>query len=164
VHVFLSLHKKHPGLKLILVGDYEPELDPLPATIMQEVATNANIIHIKWTQQVEYFMHIADYFVFASHREGFPNVLLQAGAMELPVICSRIAGNVDIVTGKQTGLMFEQADELQMEQQIEYALSNPAAMQAMAESLAQIIKKDYQRENIWQNMLRTYKSLLHLNN
>lgn len=164
VHVFLSLHKKFPALKLILVGDYEQELDPLPADIIEEVQNNKDIIHIKWTQQVEYFMHIANYFVFPSHREGFPNVLLQAGAMELPVICSRIAGNVDIVTGKETGLIFETADELQMAQQIEYAISNPAAMQVMAARLAQIIKKDYQRENIWQNMLREYKSLLHLNN
>jgi glycosyltransferase involved in cell wall biosynthesis len=164
VNVFLSLHKKYPAVKLILVGDYEPELDPLPRAIMQEIESNDNIIHIKWTQQVEYFMHIAAYFVFPSHREGFPNVLLQAGAMQLPVICSFIAGNVDIVTHKQTGLIFEKANELQMEQQIEYALSNPAVMQAMAESLVQIINKDYQRENIWQNMLHAYKSLLHLNN
>jgi glycosyltransferase involved in cell wall biosynthesis len=163
VNVFLSLHKKIPALRLILVGDYEQELDPLPAGIIKEVQTNKNIIHIKWTQQVEYFMHIANCFVFPSHREGFPNVLLQAGAMELPVICSRIAGNVDIVTDKQTGLIFETADELQMEQQIEYAISNPVVMQAMAARLSQIIKKYYQRENIWQNILFEYKSLLHLN-
>jgi glycosyltransferase involved in cell wall biosynthesis len=164
VNVFLSLHKKHPQLKLILVGDYEQELDPLPAATIGEIEANENIIHIKWTLQVEYFMHVANYFVFPSHREGFPNVLLQAGAMQLPVICSRIAGNVDIVTDKQTGLIFEKANELQMEQQIAYAISNPANMHVMAESLAQIIKKDYQRENIWQNMLSAYKSLLHLNN
>jgi len=164
VHVFLLLQKKYPALKLILVGDYEEELDPLPAAVMQQIQTNENIVHVKWTQQVEYFMHLSNYFVFPSHREGFPNVLLQAGAMELPIICSRIAGNVDIVTDKQTGLIFETANEQQMEQQIEYAILNPAVMQNMAQTLAQIIKKDYQRENIWQNILATYKSLLHLNN
>jgi len=155
VNVFTALQKKHAALKLILVGDYEEELDPLPATIMQQIESNANIIHIKWTQQVEYFMHIASYFIFPSHREGFPNVLLQAGAMQLPIICSRIAGNVDIVTDKQTGLIFETASE--------YAITNQDAMQTMAASLIEIIKTDYQRENIWQNILSAYKSLLHLN-
>jgi glycosyltransferase involved in cell wall biosynthesis len=164
VNVFSALQKKQANLKLIVVGDYEEELDPLPVTIMQQIKTNADIIHIKWTQQVEYFMHIANYFVFASHREGFPNVLLQAGAMELPIICSRIAGNVDIVSDKQTGLIFDAANEMQMEQQIEYAISHPDEMEAMAVSLQQIIKKDYERENIWQNILSAYKSLLHLNN
>ncbi|WP_462252934.1 glycosyltransferase family 4 protein [Ferruginibacter sp.] len=164
VNVFLSLQKKYGALKLILVGDYEEELDPLPETVMQQIKANANIIHIKWTQQVEYFMHIANYFVFPSHREGFPNVLLQAGAMELPIICSRIPGNIDIVEDKKTGLIFETANEQQIEKQVEYAINNNAEMCDMAETLMQIIKKDYQRENIWQNILSSYKSLLHLNN
>ncbi len=163
VNVFTSLQKNNPTLKLVLVGDYEPGLDPLPAAIMQQIESNENIIHIKWTQQVEYFMHIAGYFIFPSHREGFPNVLLQAGAMQLPIICSRIAGNVDIVTDKQTGLIFDAASEQQMEEQIKFALANPAAMKNMAAALLEIIKKDYQRENTWQNILSAYKSLLHLN-
>jgi len=164
VEVFVLLTKTQPNLKLIVVGDYEETLDPLPAGTLQQIKNNNNIIHIKWTQHVEYFMHVADYFVFPSHREGFPNVLLQAGAMELPIICSRIAGNVDIVTDKETGLLFETASQQQLYEQITYALANPAAMQQMAKTLEQVIKKDYKRENIWQNILSSYKTLLHLNN
>jgi len=164
VNVFLSLQKKHANLKLILVGSYEAALDPLPDATISEIQNTPAIIHIKWTQQVEYFMAIANYFVFPSHREGFPNVLLQAGAMQLPIICSRIPGNVDIVNDKQTGLIFETANEQQMEVQIEYAINNTAEMKTMAASLHQIIIKNYQRQNIWQNILSAYKSLLHLNN
>jgi glycosyltransferase involved in cell wall biosynthesis len=164
VNVFVSLQKKYNGLKLIIVGEFEAALDPLPAAIIQQIQNNKNIIHVNWTLQVEYYMHIADYFVFPSHREGFPNVLLQAGAMELPIICSRIAGNVDIVEHNQTGLIFESSNEQNMEELIEYALKNSMEMQMMATTLVQMIKKDYQRENIWQNILSVYKSLLHLNN
>ncbi len=160
VNVFLVLEKKYTNLKLIIVGDYEEELDPLPVATMQQIKTNAGIIHIKWTQQVEYFMHIANYFVFASHREGFPNVLLQAGAMQLPVICSRIAGNIDIVADKQTGLIFETTNEKQMEQMIEYAINNSGVMKAMAVKLEQTVKENYKRENVWQSILAEYKSLL----
>jgi len=160
VNVFLTLQKKHTALKLILVGDYEEELDPLPVAVMQQIKTNANIIHIKWTQRVEYFMHIAHYFVFPSHREGFPNVLLQAGAMELPIICSRIAGNVDIVEDNKTGLIFERGNEQQLSEQIEFALDNPVAVKLMAEKLVQIIIKDYRQENIWQFILQEYQKLL----
>lgn len=162
VNVFVALNTKYPQLKLVLVGDYEQNLDPLPKETLEQIEANTNIIHIKWTQHVEYFMQIAHYFIFPSHREGFPNVLLQAGAMELPIICSRIAGNVDIVEHNTTGLIFNAADKLQMLQQIEYAINNKATMHAMATKLMQIIKSDYRRENIWQNILTSYKSLLHL--
>ena len=162
VHVFTSLQKKHTNLKLIVVGDYEATLDPLPQDILNQIQSNPDIIHVQWTQYVEYYMHIAHLFVFPSHREGFPNVLLQAGAMQLPIICSRIPGNIDIVTHKQTGLIFETANEEEMEAQVQYALEHKEQMQTMAAALEQIVTTDYRRENIWQKILATYNSLLHL--
>lgn len=162
VHVFTRLQKKYPPLRLVLAGDFESALDPLPADVLQQIENNPAIVHIKWTQQVEYFMQVASYFVFPSHREGFPNVLLQAAAMELPIICSRIAGNVDIVTHEQTGLIFNRANEQQIEEQVEYAINHPQEMKVMAQKLCNNVQTDYRRENIWQNMLATYNSLLNL--
>ncbi len=162
VHVFTVIQKQQPQLKLILVGDFESSLDPLPGATLQAIQEHPGIIHIKWTQQVEYFMHIANLFVFPSHREGFPNVLLQAGAMQLPIVCSRIPGNIDIVTHQQTGLIFEKANEVMMQEQIEYAVAHRQQMAEMAAQLQLIVAADYRRENIWQNILATYNSLLHL--
>jgi glycosyltransferase involved in cell wall biosynthesis len=162
VQVFTAIQKQQPQVKLIVVGDFESSLDPLPEATLQAIQEHPAIVHIKWTQQVEYFMHIANLFVFPSHREGFPNVLLQAGAMQLPIICSRIPGNIDIVTHQQTGLIFERANELMMQEQIEYALTHRQQMTEMAGQLQQIVIADYRRENIWQNILATYNSLLHL--
>jgi glycosyltransferase involved in cell wall biosynthesis len=158
INVFLKLQKNSASIKLILVGDYEAALDPLPADTINEIRSNKDIVHIGWTEDVEYYMHIADLFVFPSRREGFPNVLLQAGAMELPIICSGIPGNVDIVTHKETGMIFEDGNEPQMLEMIRYALDEPAMMRAMAEKLKVIVGNDFRRENIWQNMLAAYKS------
>jgi glycosyltransferase involved in cell wall biosynthesis len=160
VNVFGQLQKKHTNLQLLLVGEYEKELDPLPAATIQQIENNIAITHINWTNLVEYYMYITDYFVFPSRREGFPNVLLQAGAMELPIICSRIAGNVDIVNDNETGLIFADGDEQQMFDRIQYALANPEEMKMMATKLKQVIEENYRRENIWQNILAAYKSSL----
>lgn len=160
VHVFTQLQKANDDLILILVGEYETTLDPLPPDTLHEIEINPAIIHINWTSQVEYYMNLADFFVFPSHREGFPNVLLQAGAMGLPVICSRITGNVDIVTNNETGLVFDKQKEQHMLSQLLYALSHPKHMQNMAEKLQQDVRLNYPRENIWQNMLEAYKSLV----
>ena len=160
VHVFTRLQKANDNLVLILVGEYETTLDPLPSETLHEIEINPSIIHINWTTQVEYYMKLADLFVFPSHREGFPNVLLQAGAMGLPVICSHITGNIDIVTNNETGLIFDSGNEQQMLKLLQYALLHPQHMQNMAKKLQQEIKENYPRENIWQNMLEAYKSLV----
>jgi glycosyltransferase involved in cell wall biosynthesis len=160
VHVFKQLQQSNDDLKLILVGDFETTLDPLPADTLHEIGINPSIIHIKWTNHVEYYMQLAHIFVFPSHREGFPNVLLQAGAMELPITCSDITGNIDIVTNNVTGLIFESCNEQQLLKFIQYALINPEHMQTMAKQLKVEIKENYQQENIWQKMLETYKTLV----
>jgi len=160
VHVFSQLQKSDPSLKLLLVGGYEPSLDPLPASTLQQIESNEAIIHIPWTDNVAYYMYLAGYFVFPSHREGFPNVLLQAGAMGLPVICSHITGNIDIVTNNETGLVFDQGNEQQMLKLLQYAITHPQHMQSMAAKLQQMIREDYRQENIWQNILAAYKTLV----
>lgn len=160
LQVFLTLQKQHDSLKLILVGEYETTLDPLPAATINEIETNRAVIHINWTDDVKYYMSLSDYFIFPSHREGFPNVLLQAGAMELPIICSRIAGNIDIVTQNDTGLIFDTGNEQQIQDLVEQALNNPELGNTMAKKLQQVIQEDYRRENIWQNILEAYKSLV----
>lgn len=164
VNVFNELCKEHGHFILILVGEYEATLDPLPEETLQEIKTNPSIIHIPWTDHVEYFMHIADYFVFPSHREGFPNVLLQAGAMGLPIVCSNIAGNIDIVQNNETGLIFDRGNEQQLLKLMQYALTHPQHLQTMAKNLEEEIQENYRQENIWQNMLEAYKSLVNLNN
>ena len=161
VHVFTQLQKNNTDLKLILVGEFEETLDPLPAATLHEIAMNPSIIHIGWTNYVEYYLRLAHYFVFPSHREGFPNVLLQAGAMGLPIICSRITGNIDIVTHNETGLIFECGNEPEMINLLQYAITYPERMNSMAKQLQEDITQNYRQENIWQKMLEAYKTLVH---
>ena len=160
VNVFTQMQKDKTNLKLILVGEYEDTLDPLPAATLDEIENNSSIIHIHWSNRVEYFMHVADFFVFPSHREGFPNVLLQSGSVGLPVICSHITGNIDIITNNETGLIFESGNEQQMLELLQYALLHPQHMQEMAKKLQQHVRENYRQENIWQNMLEAYKTLV----
>lgn len=160
VNAFRAMQQTYPLLRLILVGNFEDTLDPLPTATIMEIESNPAIIHINWTDDVEYYMFLADLFIFPSHREGFPNVLLQAGAMGLPVICSRIAGNVDIVTENETGSLFECSNEQQMRSAIERAIAEPQLTKDRAVRLRQLVITDFRRENTWKKLFEAYKALL----
>lgn len=160
VNVFSALQKNYTGLKLILKGEYEASLDPLPETTISKINNNSSITHVGWSDKVEYYMSLADYFVFPSHREGFPTVLLEAGAIQLSIICSGIAGNIDIVTHHETGLIFENMNEQDLYEKLEYALSNRQQMQSMASALQEIIKTGYEQEMYWEELLSEYRKLI----
>ncbi|MEO8962599.1 MAG: glycosyltransferase family 4 protein [Ginsengibacter sp.] len=159
VESFSALQKTKSNLKLILVGVYEAALDSLPEKTLREILNNPSIIHVSWSNKVEYYMSVANYFVFPSYREGFPNVLLEAGAMQLPIICSRIGGNIDIVTHNKTGILFKKKDINDLYMKLECALNQPAQMISMAKQLQGYIKTFYEREAFWKILLAEYKKL-----
>jgi glycosyltransferase involved in cell wall biosynthesis len=160
VNAFSVLQKKHNNLKLILIGPAEKELDPLPYDTLNQIKNNPAIIRINWTDHVEIYMSIADYFIFPSHREGFPNVLLQAGAMQLPVICSNIPGNVDLIINNETGITFEKQNEQDLLNAIFRALENPFNSLKMAITLNKIIREKYDQQEIWKCLLSKYQILV----
>ncbi|HAS60590.1 MAG TPA: glycosyltransferase family 1 protein, partial [Algoriphagus sp.] len=65
--------------KLVLLGSFEQDLNPLSPEIIQTIQDHPRIVQIDWSDHVAHYMALADVLVHASHREGFPNVLLEAG-------------------------------------------------------------------------------------
>lgn len=85
--------------KLLLVGPLESDLDPLKEETLKEITANPNIISVGFQKDVRPFFAL----VFPSYREGFPNVVMQAGAMELPSIVSDINGCNEIIIEGENG-------------------------------------------------------------
>jgi glycosyltransferase involved in cell wall biosynthesis len=159
VTVFEKLQKDYP-LQLILVGPFEPHLDPLSSQTIDTIINNPAITHITWSDSIEYYMALADIFVHPSHREGFPNVILQAGAMHIPVICSNIPGNADIIQNDKTGLMFEVKNENDLYNKLKFAIENKERTEKIAHSLFEEVTQLYNRKRIHEVILATYNRLL----
>jgi glycosyltransferase involved in cell wall biosynthesis len=130
---FIKVYNANNRVRLVLVGAYEDEVDPVSIKAKEIIKTHPGIIMAGWSDAVEYYMSLAYTLIHPSHREGFPNVLLQAGAMSCPIICSRIEGNIDIVTHQQTGLIFEVKNEAQLVEQMLFAINNPAIIKEYAQ-------------------------------
>jgi glycosyltransferase involved in cell wall biosynthesis len=161
VDVFCQWHKANPSLRLVLVGQYEPELDPLPEATLAQIKSNPAIIAVGWSNEVPAYMQLAHLFVFPSHREGFPNVLLQAAAMQLPIVCSAIPGNVDIVRHKETGYLFEVGNKDQLLLTTGSIMMDKDHLRQMTGQLYQEVQQYYQQQNVWAAIRAEYVSLLH---
>ncbi len=159
VHAFLE-SKIYSMSKLVLLGSFEQELDPISLDLMKTIEENPRIVKINWSDHVAHYMALADVLVHASHREGFPNVLLESGAMELPVICSDIIGNNDIVVQQKTGLIFPVKDKLVLKEALEFAFVKRNKMAQLARNLYLEVQENYDRKSVHQELLANYKRLL----
>ena len=161
VEAFKTVNEKNPDARLLLVGPFERDLDPLSIVTENETKHNPNIIHINWSNEVEYYMSFATLLVHPSHREGFPNVLLQAGAMACPIVCSIIHGNIDIVEDGKTGVHFKVQDVQDITEKIQFAINNPTILEKYANTLVQEIYIKYEREQVHKMLLNKYLELTH---
>ena len=150
-----------PQVKLIILGQFEDKLDPVSQATRDLIDQHPGIIHIEWNEHVEYFMNVANLMVHASHREGFPNTLLQAGAMNCPIVCSAIEGNIDIVSDHETGLLFQAKNEGELLKQLKYALERPEQMKQYAVNLRKKVETNFSQPFVHAALRDKYLSLLH---
>jgi len=159
VNAFLSSRLVKYG-KLILLGSFEQELNPIDDEIVRKIQDHPRIVQIEWTDHVSHYLAMADLLVHASHREGFPNVLLEAGAMQVPVVCSDIIGNIDIVTHRQTGLVFPVKNTEILKEALEFAFVKRDYMQSLADNLYEEVIEKYPRDKMHALILENYQRLL----
>lgn len=160
VQVFKKAQEARPSLRLVVLGHFEDRLDPVSEEAREILKTHSAIIHIEWNENVEYFMEICDLMVHASYREGFPNTLLQAGAMGIPIVCSRIEGNVDVVDDGSTGLLFNAGDAVDLSAKLEKALNDPGKMEGYAQILQKKVREYFGQEYVHSCLRDKYLELL----
>jgi len=160
VSAFVRCYEANDKVRLIMVGSFEDELDPVSDKARNLLQNHPGIIMAGWSDAVEYYMLFAYALLHPSHREGFPNVVLQAGAMGCPVICSRIEGNVDIVEDGVTGMLFEKGDEDQLYERLCIAVKSPEKIQGYAGNLRRKIETWFDQRIVFGLLKEAYTELL----
>ena len=148
---------KNHNAKLILVGWRESELDPLLPETEAILKQNEHIIQVGYQPDVRPYFAIADVLVFPSYREGFPNVVLQAGAMELPSIVTNINGCNEIIRDGENGLIIPVKNKQAIVDAMEHVIQNPEIHQLMCTQSRQIIVNNYKHTYIWDELLKEYR-------
>ena len=159
VAAFDSLTREHSLAKLVLVGSHEGESDILPQTTWDTIVNNKNIIEVGHQYDVRPYFAIASALAFPSYREGFPNVVLEAGAMGLPSIVTDINGSNEIIIPDYNGLIIPSKDTKALELAMRWFLDNPKKVDALGKESRKHIKLKYDRRFVWEEVLKEYKMI-----
>lgn len=146
--------------KLVLLGSFEQDLNPLDPETIKIITDHPRIVQIDWSDHVAHYLALADVLVHPSHREGFPNVLLEAGAMEVPVICSDIIGNTDLITQQKTGLIFPVKNVEILKEALEFSYVKRDKMAELANNLFLEVCENYERTKIQEEIFAQYQLVL----
>ena len=159
VMAFQRIHKKHSKTKLLLVGPFEEALDPLKAETVNFIRDSKNIIAVGYKDDVRPFLAISDVLTFPSYREGFPNVVMQAGAMGLPAIVSDINGCNEIIIEGENGTIVPAKQTDALHEAMEKMFLDEPWRRYLAQNARRTIQENYERSEMWQALLSEYKTL-----
>ena len=159
VQSFVEINKAYQYVKLLLVGPFERELDPLFSETEREIQNNPDIFSVGFQTDVRPYLAISDVFVFPSYREGFPNVVMQAGAMELPCIVTDINGCNEIIEDGVNGLIITPKNKEQLQEKMRLLLENSELRNHLKQNARSMITSRYEQKAVWEALLEEYKKL-----
>ena len=151
------------NIKLLLVGPFEDELDPLQKRTKLLINNNENIISVGYQNDVRPYFAISNCLVFPSYREGFPNVVMQAGAMKLPSIVSDINGCNEIIENNINGFIIKLKSVNAIYDAMIKITSDKPLFNKLRLSSMYSIKMKYEREVYWGLLLNEYESIINKN-
>lgn len=152
----LTIH----NARLLLVGPLESDLDPLLSETLKEIETNPNVISVGFQKDVRPYFAISDALVFPSYREGFPNVVMQAGAMGLPSIVSNINGCNEIIIEGENGLIIPVKDSEAIQSAMLKMIEDKEFYLKLKGNSRSMIQSRYEQSVVWQALLEEYTQLL----
>jgi len=154
-----QLARRHPTAHLLLVGPFE-ERDPVPEEVRRELEQMPRVHIIGYTDDVQRWYGVMDVFTLPSHREGFPNAPLEASAMELPIVATRIPGCVDAVEEGETGLLVAPGSNSELATALDALLSDPTRARRLGQAGRARVLESFQRKAVTHAIARRYRQLL----
>ena len=156
---FDRLSQKYNNSRLLLLGWEERDLDPISLKAKQTKLLNKNIINLGFQKDVRSYLVASNCLVLPSFREGFPNVVLQAGSLQVPSIVSDINGCNEIIQNGNNGLLVKPKDEESLYLAMEKILLDKKLCDSLSRSARKNIIDKYHNSILFNEILTQYSNL-----
>jgi glycosyltransferase involved in cell wall biosynthesis len=144
---------------LVLVGPFEPERDPLPEETRREIGRNPAIHAVGYDPNPERTLAFADLLCLPSYREGFGNVVLEAAALGVPCVGTRIVGLSDAVVDGETGVLVPPKDPEALAVALASLLRDNVRRTALGEAARRRVRAEFDSEKLNAMLLEEYAAL-----
>ena len=159
VSAFDRLHREKPNIRLVLVGDTEDD-DPILYETLCRIKKKNGIIAVGRQSDVRPYYAQANALILPSYREGFPNVVIEAGAMGLPCIVTDINGSREIIFNGKNGIIIPPKDEVALYEAMKFFIEHTDAVAAMASNARSLIASRFEDKFVRQRLYDYYHEIM----
>lgn len=161
IEAWKTIREQEEDLFLVMIGPFENH-DPVSRSVMEIVHSDSRIVRKESVPNdlMPSYYSIMDLLILPTYREGFPNVLLEAAAMELPVVATRVTGCVDAVEDGVTGTLVPSRNPQALAQAALAYLRDPALGRGHGTAARQRVIKDFCPADIWDALYLDYLDLM----
>lgn len=131
--------------------------------LMQEaerLGLKEHVVLAGYRSDIPEILNAADIFVFPSFHEGMPVSVLEAIACGIPIICSAIRGNVDVVQDGDNGYLFKPSDGDTLSREIALLMDNETLRLQMGAKNKKVVKK-FSLEAVTEELKAIYSKVLY---
>lgn len=162
IDAFSKLNNDYPDSHLVLIGNFEQTLDPIKSATLKTIENNSHIDILGYLSGDKLLREYvkSDCFVLPSYREGFPNTVMEAGAMGLPSIVTDINGSREIIIHGENGLIVPPKDTDALYEAMKQMIQNASAREKMAANARPLIDSRFEKSFVQGCIIKYYEEIL----
>lgn len=153
LEVVKKIKEKETPVKLIVCG--HGRLEHFLKSKVKELGVENNVIFTGYRTDIYKILGLAEIFLFSSLQEGLPVAVMEAMAVGLPVVCSNVRGNADLIDNEKGGYVLDKFDVNRWADLIYSLLMDKNRLKSFGEYNMNRIK-EYDRSNVEKEMRRIY--------
>lgn len=156
---FEKLYSEFKNISLFLVGEEETHLNPISISTKSILINHKAIESVGFIDDVRPYLALSKCLILPSHREGFPNVLLQACSMGVPSITTNINGCNEIIKNKYNGLIIKPKNSEELLNAMKKILLDQNLLNRISNNARESIKDKFNRKKFHKLVLNEYRNL-----
>ncbi|MFQ6049620.1 MAG: glycosyltransferase family 4 protein [Candidatus Paceibacterales bacterium] len=153
IEAFHKIEKEFPNFKLIIIGEGSEEKNLQLLTSDFKLKDKVEFKGKLSLEETKNIMKRCYCFVLSSFSEGLPRVLMEAMALEKPMVASNVGGIPALIKEGENGFLFKVGDSDELAKNLRILLKNPNLAIKMGKTGKSFIRENFSNEKYIENYI-----------